>query len=156
VKQLLTRGLLKAIALPGAKRTEWLEAINAVMQHDLSRADVTSHFAVAADVIRKGMVTPAAYQHWTGRVIVLSAENDPTQSKSDVPRYEKLLGRTVEIINLGDMGHAAALFDPDRFVGLLEQALIRGVRCSGSTPTASVVTCARNEGRREQGGAGGG
>jgi len=124
VKKLLTRRLLKVITLPEAERGEWLVAIHAVMQNDLSRADVISHFAVAADLIRKGIVTPAAYQDWTGRAFVLSAENDPTQSKKDVPRYERLLGRVVGVINMGDMGHTAALFNPDKYVELFEQALV--------------------------------
>ena len=123
VKNLLAGGLLKFITLPAAERAEWREAINTVLQNDLSRADVVSHFAVAADWIRKGIVNSAAYQNWTGRIIVLSAENDPTQSKKDIPRYEKLFGRAVEVLNLGDMGHAGALFNPDKYVGLLEQAL---------------------------------
>ncbi len=124
VKNMLTSGLVKFISLPEAERAEWLEAINTVMQHELSRADVISHFAVAADLIRKGIVTPAAYQNWTGPIMVLSAENDPTQSKKDIPRYEKLFGRTVEVVNMGNMGHAAALIQPDKYVALLEQALV--------------------------------
>jgi len=123
VKELLVGGLLKVITLPQAERAEWQEAINALMQHELSRADVISHFAVAADLIRTGIATPAAYQNWTGRIIVLSAENDPTQSQKDIPRYEKLFGR-VEVVNLGDMGHTAALFNPDKYVELLEQVLV--------------------------------
>lgn len=124
VKNVLTGGLLKAITLPEAERAEWLEAINDVMQNDLSRADVMSHFAVAADLIRKGIVTPAAYQDWTGRIIVLSAANDPTQSKKDFPRYEKLFGRAVEVLNMGNMGHTAVLFNPDKYIKLLEQTLV--------------------------------
>ncbi len=123
VKNLLTGGLLRVVTVPDAERAEWLEAINAVMQKDLSRADVISHFAVAADLIRKGIVTPAAYHNWTGRILVLSAENDPTQSKKDIPRYERLFGRRVDVVNMRDMGHTAALFDPDAYVSLLEQAL---------------------------------
>jgi len=123
VKNLLTGGLLKAIKVPEAERAEWLEAVNAVMQDGLSRADVVSHFAVAADLIRKGIVTPAAYQGWTGRIIVLSAENDPTQSQKDIPHYERLFGRAVEVLNMGTMGHTAALFNPDKYVALLEQAM---------------------------------
>lgn len=122
-KSLLTSGLLKFITLPEAQRAEWQEAINSVVQNDLSRADVVSHFAVAADWIRRGAVTPDAYCRWTGRVIVLSSENDPTQSKKDFPRYEKLFGRPVEEVDMGAMGHTAALFDPDQYVALLEQAL---------------------------------
>jgi len=98
-------------------------AVNAVMQHALSRADVVSHFAVAADLIRRDIVTPAAYQNWTGRIIVLSSENDLTQSKKDIPCYEKLFGRAAEVLNMGDMGHTAALFDPEKYVVLLEQML---------------------------------
>ncbi len=124
VKSMLTGGLVKFIRLPEAERAQWLEAINDVMQNELSRADVISHFAVAADLIRKGIVAPAAYHNWTGPVIVLSAENDPTQSKKDIPRYEKLFGRTVEVVNMGNMGHGASLFHPDKYVALLEQALV--------------------------------
>ncbi len=123
VKKLLVGELLKIITVPEAERVEWQEAINAIIQHDLSRADVVSHFAVAADLIRKGIVTPAAYQNWSGRILVLSSGNDPTQSKKDFPRYEKLFGRGVEVVNMGNMGHTAALFDPDRFVELLERYL---------------------------------
>ena len=123
VKKLLAGGLFKVIAPPEAKRAEWQETIHAVMQHELSRADVISHFAVAADLIREGYITHAAYQNWTGRIIVLSAENDPTQSQKDLPRYEKLFGRAVEVVNMGDMGHTAALFNPGKYVELLEQAL---------------------------------
>ena len=123
VKNLLTGGLLKAITLPESEHDEWLEAIHAVMQNGLSRADVISHFGVAADLIRKGIVTPAAFRNWSGRIFVLTAENDPTQSKKDIPRYEKLFGRAVEVLNMGNMGHTAALFDPDKYVELLTQAL---------------------------------
>jgi pimeloyl-ACP methyl ester carboxylesterase len=123
VKNMLTGGLLKFITLPETERAEWLDAVSDVMQNDLSRADVVSHFAVAADLIRKGVATPAAYQDWTGRIIVLSAENDPTQSNRDIPRYEKLFGRTVEVLNMGNMGHTAALFNPDKYVELLEPTL---------------------------------
>ncbi len=123
LKNLLGGGLLKVITLPEAERAEWQQAINVVMQNDLSRADVVSHFAVAADVIRNGIVTPAAYRSWAGRIIVLSAENDPTQSKKDIPRYERLFGRAVEVVSMGNMGHTAALFNPHEYVELLESAL---------------------------------
>jgi pimeloyl-ACP methyl ester carboxylesterase len=123
VKNLLTGGLLKAVTVPEAERADWLAAIQAVMQNDLTRADVVSHFAVAADWIRKGIVTPAAYRNWTGRVTVLRAESDSTQSQKDIPRYEALFGRTVQVLSMGNMGHTAALFSPDRYVELLEQVL---------------------------------
>ena len=123
VKNLLVGGLLKFITLPEAERAEWVQAIHSIMENDLSRADVVSHFAVAADVIRQGRITPAAFKDWTGRVVVLSAGNDPTQSVKDIPRYEKLFGRAVRVVDMGDMGHTAALFNPDRYVELLERAL---------------------------------
>lgn len=123
VKKLLAGGLLKVVTLPEAERAEWVEIINTVMQNDLARADVVSHFAVAADVIRKGIVTPTAYRGWMGRVSVLSAENDPTQSKKDIPHYEKLFGRSVQVVNMGGMGHTAALFNPGKYVELLEPVL---------------------------------
>ncbi len=128
VKNMLTGRLIKLISLPEAERAEWQETIDAVTQHELSRADVISHFAIAADVIRRGLVTPAAYSDWQGRIIVLSAQNDPTQSKKDIPRYEQLFGRAVQVVNMGNMGHTAAFFSPDRYVALLEEALVLPLR----------------------------
>jgi hypothetical protein len=83
-----------------------------------------SHFAVAADLIRRGYVSPAAYRNWTGRIIVLKADNDLNQSPKDFPRYEKLFGRPVEIIDMGNMGHIAPILYPDKCAELYEQALI--------------------------------
>jgi pimeloyl-ACP methyl ester carboxylesterase len=65
VKHLLAVRLVKLISLSEAERAELLEAINVVMQHELSRADVMSHFAGTFEVIRRGLVTPAAY-HGSG------------------------------------------------------------------------------------------
>ena len=123
VKKLWLGGLLKVITLPETERAEWQELIQTVVDNDLSRADVISHFAVAADLIRQGIVTPAAYRTWAGRVIILRAENDPTQNQRDILRYTRLFGRTVEVVNLGEMGHAAAIFDPDAYTNWLELAL---------------------------------
>jgi len=124
VKKLPVGGLLKVITVPEAERVEWEEAINAIIQHELSRADFVSHFAVAADLIRKGIVSSAAYHDWPGRVLVLSSGNDLTQSKKDFPRYEQLFGRVVEVVDTGNMGHTAALFDPDKYVELLERVFV--------------------------------
>lgn len=123
VKKLLAGELLKHINVPASERAEWLEIIHGVMQNDLTRADAVSHFVVATDMLRRGLVAPAAYRNWTGRVIVLSAENDPTQRKEDLPRYERLFGRPVEVLDMGSMGHTAALFNPEKYAELLEQAL---------------------------------
>jgi hypothetical protein len=123
VKDLLARGLLRAITLPEAERVEWAIVINAIVHNDLSRADVVSHFAVAADLIVTGVVTPAAFRTWTGRVVALSAENDSTQNKKDAPRFESLFGRGIDVINLGRLGHTAALVDPNTYVDVLERAL---------------------------------
>ncbi len=123
VKGLLIRGLLNMVAVPDAERAQWRQTITAVLQDELTRADVVSHFAVAADLIQTRIVTPAAYRTWTGHVVALRSESDPTQNVQDIPRYERLFGRHVEVIDLGLMGHAAALFDPDAYVALLEQAL---------------------------------
>lgn len=76
------------------------------------------------DLIRSGLVTPAAYRNWTGRIIVLKTDNDPTQSKRDFPRYERLFGRAVEVIDMGNIGHTAPIFNPDKYSELYEQALI--------------------------------
>ena len=87
--------------LPQRERIEMADLIRVIVSQELSRADVVSHFAVAADVIRAQIVTPAALQNWSGDVMVLSAENDPTQSAKDVPRYQRLFGRRVHIVSLG-------------------------------------------------------
>ena len=58
---MLAGGLVRFISLPEAEQAEWQEAFNAVMQNELSRADVVSHFAVATDLISKTIVTPTAY-----------------------------------------------------------------------------------------------
>ncbi len=123
VKRLLVGGLLKIVTLPETERAYWLEAIRTLVERNLSRDDVTSHFAVAGDLIQKGIVRPGVYSAWKGRVVVLAAENDPTQSRKDFPRYERLFGRQVERVSMGDMGHTAALSDPDRYVALVEEAL---------------------------------
>jgi len=125
LKRLLAGEFRKVVEVPAAERDEWLAIINGILQHELSRADAVSHFAVAVDMLRQGLVTPAAYQRWTGRVIVLSARNDPTQSPKDFPRYERLFGRPVAVLDLGSLGHTAALSDPDRYVELLEEALVQ-------------------------------
>ena len=124
VKRLMIRVLHKFLTVPEAETAEWGEALHALMQNDLSRADIVSHFAVAADRIHQDIVKPAAYQNWTGRVIVLSSDNDPTQSKKYIPRYETLLGRAVEMVNMGDLGHTSAFSNPGKYVQFLEQALV--------------------------------
>lgn len=123
LKKMLAGGLFKIVTVPEQERAEWWEALNTILHTELTRTDVISHFAVAADMIRKGVVNPAAYQNWTGRILVLSAENDPTQSEKDYPRYEKLFGRKVEVINTGYMGHTGLLLNPSKYVELIEQAL---------------------------------
>lgn len=123
VKNFLANQLRQLISVPEAEHAEWMRIFDNTMQNDLSRADGISHFAVAADYMTKGIVTPTAYKNWTGRIIVLSAKNDPTQNKRDFPRYEELFGRTVEVIDMGDMGHTAAFSNPDKFVELLEQII---------------------------------
>jgi pimeloyl-ACP methyl ester carboxylesterase len=123
IKNLLVRGAMRILTAPDAERAGWREAVDRVLRDELSRADVISHFAVAADVIRSGIIEPRAYRNWAGRVVVMSAENDLSQSKRDFPRYERLFGRAIEALSMGQMGHTAALFDPGRYVELLERAL---------------------------------
>jgi pimeloyl-ACP methyl ester carboxylesterase len=122
LKNMLAGGLLKLVVISEDKRAEWSEAMNHIMQDELTRADVVSHFSVAADLIKKGSVKTSAHANWSGRIVVLSAENDPTQNKNDFPRYEKLFGRPVEVINMGSMGHAGVLSDPEEYIRLLEKA----------------------------------
>lgn len=122
VKALLAGRLGKLLAA-GPEREGWLAALRDTLEHDLTRADVVSHFAVAADVIRTRAVRPGAFRAWSGRAVALSAENDPTQGNKDKARYEKLLGRPVEVISMGQAGHIACLVKPQQYVTWLEQAL---------------------------------
>ncbi len=120
---LLADGLLKIVTVSAAERTEWEQAVRSLVHNELWRADVISHFAIAADLIRRQLVVPAAYRDWTGRAIVLRAENDPTQSQKDIPHYEKLLGRKMKVVNMGNLGHTALLYNPEQYVQWLETAL---------------------------------
>ncbi len=88
------------------------DVIRSIVREELCRADVVSHFAVAADVIRAQIVTPAAFQWWRGEVVVLTADKDPTQSSKDIARYQRLFGRRPEVMSLGQLGHAAVLDGP--------------------------------------------
>ncbi|HEY3409580.1 MAG TPA: alpha/beta hydrolase [Propionicimonas sp.] len=123
VRRLLVRGLLGVVTAPDNELAQWQEAIRRTVD-DLGRPDIVSHFAVAADVIRRRLVTPETFRSWTGRAAVLAAHNDPTQHPGDRTRLERLLGRPVKLIDLGDRGHTAGLADPRGYGALLRQALI--------------------------------
>ncbi|MHA7652837.1 alpha/beta fold hydrolase [Mycobacterium sp. ML4] len=124
LKELVGFGLVRLTRqLPPDKRRELAHLLRRIVHDQVTRADVFSHFAVAADLIRTQIVTPAAFLEWGGRVIVLTAENDPTQSSKDIPRYQRLFGRRAELISLGQLGHAAALTDPGAYTDLVERAL---------------------------------
>lgn len=124
LKDVLAAGLCRLTAdAPQPQRTELAHMITALVHQELCRADVVSHFAVAADLIRSGVICAAAFKRWQGRVVVLSAENDPTQSKKDISRYERLFDRRVNVITLGRLGHAAVLVDPNAYTDILERAL---------------------------------
>jgi pimeloyl-ACP methyl ester carboxylesterase len=123
VKRMLAGGLGKVLSVPEGERDAWQAALEHILTVELTRQDVISHFAVAADLIRSQCMRPAAFRSWPGRVFVLTASNDPTQSAADIPRYEALLGRRVEVLDLGSSGHTAALLDPESYVGMLERAL---------------------------------
>lgn len=122
VRSMLVRGLLGVVTTPEGQLAEWQGAIRRTVD-DLGRPDIVSHFAVAADLIRRRLVTPAAFRSWTGRAAVLAARNDPTQHPKDRTRMEALLGRPVRLIDLGDRGHTAGLADPRGYGMLLRQAL---------------------------------
>jgi pimeloyl-ACP methyl ester carboxylesterase len=123
VKKMLANQLLKHIDVPESERREWINIITDIMQKEFTRADALSHFVVAVDMLKSGLISPIAYRNWTGHVVILSAKNDPTQRKEDIPRYQQLFGRPVEIIDLGKMGHTASLNNPALYVEKLEQGL---------------------------------
>ncbi len=123
VKSLLAGWLARVFSTLEGERAERLEAMRETVAHDLTRDDVVSQFAVAGDLFRRRIVRRGAYAGWPDRVVILSAENDPAQGKSDRARFEAPFGRPMEVLSLGAMGHTAAISDPDRYVEILEQAL---------------------------------
>ncbi len=123
VKKMIAIDLLKHITVPESQRVEWLKVINDMLQNDLSIEDAVSHFSVAIDVMRKGLNDLERYKNWTGQVSVIYSENDPTQRKKYFRLYEQLFDTKVKILNMGNLGHTAALFNPVEYVKLLEQIL---------------------------------
>lgn len=122
VRKPLTRAALRVVAAPEADLASWQDAVRRTVD-GLGRPDIVSHFAVSADVIRRRLVTPAAFRTWNGRAAMLVARNDPTQRPKDQTRLEALLGRPVRLVDLGDRGHTAVLADPRGYGALLRQAL---------------------------------
>jgi pimeloyl-ACP methyl ester carboxylesterase len=122
VRKLLMRAVRGVVTAPEAELASWQDAIRRTLD-DLGRSDIVSHFAVPADVMRRRLVTPAAFRPWHGRAARLVARNDPTQHPKDHQRLEALLGRPVRLVDLGDRGHTAMLADPSGYVALLRQAL---------------------------------
>jgi pimeloyl-ACP methyl ester carboxylesterase len=123
LKRMLGSGLGRVLSVPEAERQDWQAALDHLLDAELTRQDVLSHFAVAADIIRTRLVSPRSFDRWQGKAIVLTAANDPTQSPSDIPRYEALFRRRVDILEMGSLGHTAALLDPEAYVEMLERAL---------------------------------
>ncbi len=122
VRTLLLRKVRSIVSAPQADLASWQDAIRRTVD-DLGRPDIVSHFAVPADVIRRRLVTPAAFRTWNGHAAMLVARNDPTQDPDDQTRLEALLGRPVRLVDLGDRGHTAMLADPRGYSTLLRQAL---------------------------------
>jgi pimeloyl-ACP methyl ester carboxylesterase len=124
LQNLVVGGLAKlGNDLPADQRTELREYIDRTVRHELTRDDIVSHFAVAADVIRTGAVNREVLRKWHGPLIVLRADNDPTQRRNDPARYRSLFGRDPQVLSMGRLGHAAVLSDPESYCGIIEQAL---------------------------------
>ena len=123
VRTLLKRAVRRIVTAPEADLATWQDAISRTVD-DLGRPDIVSHFAVPADVIRRRLVTPAAFRPWKGRAAIVAARNDPTRSPNDKDRLEALLGRPVRLVDLGERGHTALLADPHGYAALLRQALV--------------------------------
>lgn len=122
VRGLLMRAVLRVVTAPEADLASWQDALRHTVD-GLGRPDIVSHFAVPADVMRRRLITPAAFRTWEGRAAMLVARNDPTRSPKDRTRLEALLGRPVRLVDLGDRGHTALLADPSGYAALLRQAL---------------------------------
>lgn len=123
VKKMIAVDLLKHITVPESQRVEWLKIINGIIQNDLSIEDAVSHYSVAIDIMKKGLTNLEFYKNWLGQVIVIYSKNDPTQRKKHFRLYEQLYDNNVKMLNMGNLGHTAALFNPNEYAKLLEQAL---------------------------------
>jgi pimeloyl-ACP methyl ester carboxylesterase len=123
VKSILASGLVKVVTARDEEQADWAAALRETFASDLTRADVISHFSVAADIIRRRLVSRARLQDWSGRVVVLQSENDPTQSRNDRGRYLRLYAERVTIVSMGRMGHTAAIFDPCGYAQLVLRAM---------------------------------
>lgn len=112
-----------ATGLPAPQRDSLRRRITETLHQELTRDDVGSHFAVAADAIRTHAVDARALRRWRGHIVILRAQNDPTQRAGDGPRYKRLFGRDVEVVSLGRLGHAAAVTDPEAFSTIVRRVL---------------------------------
>ncbi|HEY6686650.1 MAG TPA: alpha/beta hydrolase [Propionibacteriaceae bacterium] len=74
VKRLLARQLGKVLNTDAKDREDWQAAVRETLEHDLTRGDVVSHFAVAADIIKTHLIHPGAFHAWNGRAVVLRAQ----------------------------------------------------------------------------------
>lgn len=123
LKNMLVGGLFKLVTVPPAEKQDWQEAMQEVLHSELSRLDVVSHFAVAANLIQRSLIKPGCFSDWKGRLVVMSSTNDRTQGEGDLRHYQRMFNRLPETIDMGSMGHTAVLFDPQRFLQFFEQAL---------------------------------
>jgi pimeloyl-ACP methyl ester carboxylesterase len=123
VKALFRAGLRKYISTNETERNEWQQIIREIFKTDLTQAAIMSHFTVTADIMRQHLVRPERYKEWQGKVIVLRSSNDTSQKVSHLKKYEKLFEKSVRIIEMGDMGHTALMFDPRRYADILLKAL---------------------------------
>ncbi|MEW1807265.1 alpha/beta hydrolase [Pseudarthrobacter sp. NPDC080039] len=120
---LLVAGLRRLFPSGSDPDGRWAQALSHTVRHDLTRADMASHFAVAADVAKRRLVRPNRFKLWVGTAVVLRAENDRTQAAKDIPRLQRLLGRPVRTISMGLAGHTAVLLEPEHYLRWLEKAL---------------------------------
>jgi pimeloyl-ACP methyl ester carboxylesterase len=123
VQLLLSERLERLVQAPSAQAHALRSVVREVVEHDLTRDDLVSHFTVARDIVRRRTITPEAFAPWTGHAVLLRARNDPTQHHGDFQRWQRLFGREPEVVDMGDAGHAAALVDPERYAGWVRSAL---------------------------------
>ena len=69
MKRLLAGELGKVLTTDPKDREDWRAAVHEALEHDLTRADVVSHFAVAADIIKTHLVRPGGLRclGWASR-----------------------------------------------------------------------------------------
>ncbi|HEX9164212.1 MAG TPA: alpha/beta hydrolase [Thermoanaerobaculia bacterium] len=122
-KNMIEALVARLLSTSDDERRQWRDVVRDTLEHDLTRADAISHFALIADIIQQRIVRPEEFAHWNGRVFLLIADNEVVKRARNQKAFERLFGRPVEIITMRSVGHTAAFTNPDVYATSVAEAL---------------------------------